>query len=54
MLAGLEQARDALALKIKAELEAAAFSDTPVYGARGQTFACQALISAAAHLAHAS
>jgi hypothetical protein len=54
VLAGLEKARDALALKIKAELEAAAFSDTPVYGAQGQTFACQALISAAAHLAHAS
>ena len=40
-LAGLERARDALALRIKGELEAAAFGGQPVIGAAGQTAACQ-------------
>jgi hypothetical protein len=53
-LAGLEQARDALAGKIKGELEAAAFSNAPVHGAFGQVIACQAVIAAAKHLAPAS
>ena len=41
-LTGLERLRDALALRIKGELEAAAFGDQPVFGAHGQTAACQA------------
>ena len=51
-LAALDKARDGLALRIKAELEAAAFQDTPIFGAQLQTFACQALIGAAGLLAH--
>ncbi len=51
-LSGLEKARDVLALKIKGELAAAAFDGAPVYGAHGQTFACQAVIAAAKGLAH--
>ena len=50
-LSGLERVRDALADKIKGELEAAAFGDQPVFDAYGQTFACQAVISAAKGLA---
>ena len=50
-LTGLDQARDALAGRIKGELEAAAFDDAPVRGAAAQTFACHALIGAAGHLA---
>jgi hypothetical protein len=50
-LSVLERVRDALALKIKGELEAAAFDGTPVYGAPGQTVACQAVIAAAKVLA---
>jgi hypothetical protein len=50
-LSGLERARDALALRIKGELEAAAFGDVPVHGAGGQTAACQAIIGAARVLA---
>jgi hypothetical protein len=46
-LTGLERARDALALHIKGELEAAAFGNQPVIGAPGQTIACQAIIRAA-------
>ncbi|HEY9243839.1 MAG TPA: hypothetical protein VIP48_17785 [Streptosporangiaceae bacterium] len=53
-LTGLDKVRDALALKIKAELSAAAFSGTPVPGAGAQTAACQAVIKAAQHLAAAS
>jgi hypothetical protein len=53
-LSGLERVRDALAGKIKGELEAAAFSDAPVQGALGQVVACQAVIAAARHLAAAS
>jgi len=40
-----------LALRIKAELEGAAFGDHPVIGAQAQTTACQALIASAAALA---
>ena len=50
-LAALEVARDQLAGAIKGELEAAAFSDTPVPGAAGQIAACHALIGSAAQLA---
>ena len=50
-LAGLDRLRDALALRIKGELEAAAFGDQPVFGAQGQTAACQAIITAAGALA---
>jgi hypothetical protein len=51
VLTGLNRARDGLALRIKAELDAAAFGDRPVFGARGQTIACQAIIAAAGVLA---
>ena len=51
-LAGLDRVRDALALRVKGELEAAAFGNQPVIGARGQTVACQALIATAGLLAH--
>ena len=45
--------RDALALRIKGELEAAAFGDQPIFGAPGQTVACQAIIASAGVLAQA-
>jgi hypothetical protein len=50
-LTGLDKLRDGLALRIKAQLEAAAFGDHPVIGARVQTTACQALIASAGALA---
>jgi len=50
-LAGLEKVRDALALHIKSDLEAAAFGNQPVSGAQGQTAACQAIIASAGALA---
>jgi hypothetical protein len=50
-LTGLDHLRDALALRIKGELQAAAFGDQPVFGAQGQTFACQAIIASAGVLA---
>jgi hypothetical protein len=50
-LTGLEKARDAVALRIKADLEAAAFGDEAVPGVPGQTVACQAVIAAAGALA---
>ena len=53
-LSGLERVRDALASKVKGELEAAAFSNSRVHGAVGQVIACQAIIAAAKHLASAS
>ena len=53
VLSGLERVRDALAGKIKGELEGAAFSDAPVHGALGQVIACRAVIAAAQHLAAA-
>ncbi len=51
ILAGLEYLRDRLAGQIKGELEAAAFQNTPVKGAPGQTFACNLIIDVAAQLA---
>ncbi len=51
-LSGLEKVRDALALRIKGELEAAAFGDKPISAPLGQTVACQAIIAAAGLLAH--
>jgi hypothetical protein len=53
-LTALEKVRDALAGKIKGELEAAAFSNTPVLGASAQAVACQAVIAAAKHVEAAS
>ena len=50
-LAGLDRVRDALALRIKGELEAAAFEDQPIFGAQSQTIACQAIIASAGVLA---
>jgi hypothetical protein len=50
----LEVARDALAGKIKGELEAAAFDDRPVPGAPAQIHTCEGLISSAQQLAAAS
>jgi hypothetical protein len=51
-LTGLDRLRDALALRVKGELEAAAFGGQPVPGAAGQTAACKGLIAAAGALAH--
>jgi hypothetical protein len=50
-LTGLEYARDKVALQIKAELDAAAFRDTPVANTQGLTAACTLVIKAAAELA---
>jgi hypothetical protein len=51
-LTGLDHLRDALALRVKGELEAAAFGHQPVIAAAGQTAACRGIISAAGALAH--
>ena len=53
-LASIERVRDALALKIKAQLEAAAFQGRPIFAAGAETFACQAVITSAALLAHSA
>jgi len=50
-LSGLNRVRDALALRVKGELEAAAFGHQPVAGAAGQTAACRGIIAAAGVLA---
>jgi len=50
-LTGLDRLRDSLALRVKGELEAAAFGDQPIVGAAGQTAACQGIIAAAGALA---
>ena len=50
-LAGLDKVRDSLALRVKGELEAAAFGDQPIVGAAGQTAACKGIIAAAGVLA---
>jgi hypothetical protein len=50
-LTGLDRVRDSLALRVKGELEAAAFGDQPIVGAAGQTAACQGIIAAAGVLA---
>jgi len=52
VLTGLDKIRDAIALKIKAQLEAAAFGNQPIFAAGAETFACQAIIKTAAALAH--
>jgi hypothetical protein len=46
-LAGLDKLRDSLALRVKGELEAAAFGDQPIAGAADQTVVCKSIISAA-------
>jgi hypothetical protein len=53
-LTALDKVRDALALKIKAELEAAAFEDQPIPAAGPQTAACGAIIKSAALLANSA
>ncbi len=53
-LAALERVRDGLARVVKGELEAAAFSDTPIHAAAVQTLACHAIIASAQHLATAT
>ncbi len=54
LLTGLDKVRDALARRIKGELEAAAFRNTPVPGTGVQIAACRGVIKAAQHLAAAS
>jgi hypothetical protein len=51
-LASLDKIRDAIALRIKAQLEAAAFGNQPIFAAGAEAFACQAIINTAAALAH--
>jgi hypothetical protein len=51
-LTGLDHLRDGLALRVKGELEAAAFGHQPVIAAAGQTAVCRGIISAAGALAH--
>jgi hypothetical protein len=46
-LAGLEKLRDAVALSIKGELEAAAFQDRPILAPQLQAFVCQGVIASA-------
>ena len=53
-LRGLDVTRDRLALRVKGELEAAAFGGARIPDARGQTLACQAVIGSASLLARAS
>ncbi len=53
-LRGLEFARDQLALRIKGELEAAAFENAPVRGVFSQLLACGGLIRSAHRLAVSS
>ncbi len=50
-LSSLDSGRDGVAGRIKAELNAAAFGNTPVHGAGGLLTACQTLISNAERLA---
>jgi hypothetical protein len=50
----LDVARDALAGRIKGELEAAAFSDVPLHHAIGQILGCELLLHRARHLASSS
>ncbi|HLK75487.1 MAG TPA: hypothetical protein VKU77_17770 [Streptosporangiaceae bacterium] len=53
-LVALDRLRDAVALKIKGQLEAAAFGNQPIFAAGAETFACQAVINTAAALAHSA
>ena len=50
-LAGLDRLRDSLALRVKGELEAAAFGGRPIVGPAGQTVVCKGIIAAAGALA---
>ncbi|HMH94198.1 MAG TPA: hypothetical protein VK586_24340 [Streptosporangiaceae bacterium] len=50
-LRGLDVTRDRLALRVKGELEAAAFGGSRIPAAAGQTLACQAIIRSANRLA---
>jgi hypothetical protein len=54
VLTALDRARDAIALPVKAQLEAAAFQDRPIFAARAETLACQVVIAAAAQLARST
>jgi hypothetical protein len=53
-LLALEKVRDALAVKVKNELNAAAFGNTAIPDSLGQVFACKAIIGAAGLVAAAS
>jgi hypothetical protein len=53
-LSSLEHARDAMAGRIKGELEAAAFQHKTIQGGSGQATACQALINSAERMAAGS
>jgi hypothetical protein len=53
-LLSLEQQRDALAINVKNELNAAAFDNTAIANPHGQVVQCQAIISAAQQLAASS
>ena len=50
----LDKIRDAIALKIKAQLEAAAFGNHPIFAAGAETFGCDAIIRSAAAIAHSA
>ena len=50
-LLSLEKQRDALAIKVKDELNAAAFSNTAIADPHGQAAQCQAIIGQARQLA---
>ena len=51
-LAGLDQARDALAIQIKNDLNSAAFGDVTIPGVHGLTVTCQVIIDRSAALAN--
>ena len=53
-LLSLEKQRDALAIKVKDELNAAAFSNTAIADAHGQAAQCQAIIGQAKRLAQSA
>jgi hypothetical protein len=53
-LLSLEKQRDALAIKVKDELNAAAFSNTAIAGPHGQAAQCQAIIGQARQLAQSA
>jgi hypothetical protein len=53
-LVALDKIRDGVALRIKAQLEAAAFGNQPIFAAGAEAFACQAIINAAGALAHSA
>jgi hypothetical protein len=53
-LLSLEKQRDALAIKVKDELNAAAFSNTAIANPHGQATQCQAIIGQAKQLAQSA